>query len=199
MATRGKRTGRPAGMGDINKKRVLAAARDEFATKGFRGATMRSIATQAGVDVALLPHYFGNKDGLFAATMEPPDDAQHILTHALSGPPETQGERLTRGYLSLWENPATSPQMHALARSALTNEAAAELLQASLTGTIASSGASALLAGRQIGFTFAMTQLLGVAVARYLACLPQMVQLDFETLVSRIAPAVQLHLNSTDN
>lgn len=199
MATRGKRTGRPAGMGDINKKRVLAAAREEFATKGFRDATMRSIATQAGVDVALLPHYFSNKDGLFAATMELPEDAQNILIYALSGPLETQGEQLTRGYLRLWEEPATSPQMRALARSALNNEAAAELLQASLTGTIASSDFSALLAGRQTGFTFAMTQLLGVAVARYLARLPQMVQLDFEILVARTAPAVQLHLNITDN
>lgn len=199
MTLTGGRTGRPAGTNGGNKQRILAAARAEFATKGFRNATMRSIAKQAGFDVALLSHYFGNKDGLFAATMELPAPTHRVLIQALSGPLETQGKHLTRGYLTLWEDPATGPQMQALARSALSNEAASERLQALLTGTIDGPDVAALLAGRTTGFTLAMGQLLGVAFARYLIRIPHVVELDFETLVKRTARVVQLHLTAPDD
>ncbi|GHC81035.1 TetR family transcriptional regulator [Nocardiopsis terrae] len=195
----GERTGRPAGSKGGNKERILEAARAEFAAKGFRGTTMRSIATGVGLDVALLSHYFGNKEGLFAATMELPEEAQDILTEALSGPFETQGERLTRGYLGLWENPATGPQMQVLARSVLGNEAATERMRTLVTGAITGPGVTPLITDRQSGFALAMTQLVGVAFARYLAHIPQLAELDFETLVARTAPAVQLHLGAADD
>ena len=95
MSTMGKRTGRPVGGGD-NRAVILAAARQEFAAAGFRGATLRSIAKRAGVDVALLSHYFGNKDGLFAATLELPDGVGDALVQAVSGPERGLGERVTR-------------------------------------------------------------------------------------------------------
>lgn len=194
----GKRTGRPAGGDGRNRARILEAAREEFSTRGFRGATMRSIATRAGFDVALLSHYFGNKDGLFAATMELPEGAQGILAEALAGPPATQGERLTRGYLGLWEDAATGPQMRVLARSAPSNEAATEYMRAVLTGAVAGSAVADLLAHRRTGFALAMAHLLGVAFARYLGHIPYLVESDFETLVARTAPAVQLHLDAVD-
>lgn len=195
----GKRTGRPVGGDGNNRKRILESAREEFATKGFRGATMRSIATRAGFDVALLSHYFGNKNGLFAATMELPEEAHDILTGALSGPPATQGERLTRGYLGLWEDSATGPQMQVLARSALSNEVATEHIRAVFTGATAGPDVTGLLTGRRTGFTLAMAHLLGVAFARHLARIPHLAELDFDTLVARTAPAVQLHLSTVED
>jgi hypothetical protein len=131
--------------------------------------------------------------------MELPEGAQDMLAEALSGPLETQAERLTRGYLTLWEDPATSARMQALARSALSNEAASERTQALLTGAIAGPGVAPLLAGRRTGFTLAMAQLLGVASTRYLTHVPQLVELDFENLVARTTPVVQLHLNAADD
>ncbi|WP_431280481.1 TetR/AcrR family transcriptional regulator [Leifsonia poae] len=65
---------------------MLAAARQKFATAGFGGATLRSIATRTGVDVALLSHYIGNKDSLFAATLELPDSIREAFIAALTGP-----------------------------------------------------------------------------------------------------------------
>lgn len=199
MTATGERTGRPTGGDGSNKQRILDAARAEFAANGFRTATMRSIAARAGFDVALLAHYFGNKDGLFAATMALPEGALRMLVHALSGPLETQGQRLTRGYLMLWEDPATGRQMQVLARSALSNEAASARMQALLTGALAGPDIAALLAGRRTGFTLAVTQLLGVAMARYVIGLPQLAELDFEDLVARTAPVVHLHLTTPDD
>ncbi|MFE4196075.1 TetR/AcrR family transcriptional regulator [Paenarthrobacter sp. NPDC056912] len=194
MTRKSERPGRPSGGDGSNKEQILAAARTEFASKGFRGATMRSIAALAGFDVALLAHYFGNKDGLFAATMALPEQAMDMLVTALSGDPETQGERLTRSYLALWEDAATGPQMQMLARSALINEAAAASMRRIMTGTISQPEVAALLAGRQVGFTLAMSHLLGVAFTRHLNKIPHIAELDFDTLVDRVAPATQLHL-----
>jgi AcrR family transcriptional regulator len=190
------RPGRPAGTDGTTRERVRGAAREVFATEGYRGATMRAIATRAGVDIALLSHYFGNKDGLFAATLELPEEAYGLLAGALSGPLETQGERLTRGYLTLWEEPATSTQLQALARSALSNEGASERLRALLTGAI--TGLGTLISGRRTGFAFAMTQLLGVALGRHLIGVPQLVEPSLEEVVARTAPVVQLHLETPD-
>ncbi len=195
-STRG-RTGRPAGTDGTNRERVRRAAREVFATHGFRGATMRAIALRAGVDIALLSHYFGNKDGLFAATLELPEEAYGLLADALSGPLETQGERLTRRYLTLWEEPGTSAQLQALARSALSNDAASERLQALLTGAI--TGLGTLLDGRRTGFAFAMTQLLGVALGRHLIGVPQLAEPALDEVVARTALVVQLHLQTPDN
>lgn len=138
MAKNGKRTGRPAGMGDRNKQRLLAAAREEFSSRGFRSVTLRSIAAQAGVDVALIARHFGSKDGLFAATVELPESAAEIVTTALSSPLHSQGERLTRAYLGLWEDTATSAQMHALARASVNYEGTGARLGEALMGAGAS-------------------------------------------------------------
>ncbi|MGI3781855.1 MAG: TetR family transcriptional regulator [Janthinobacterium lividum] len=197
MASGGERTGRPAGDG-TNRERVRTAAREEFAAAGFRGATMRSIAARAGVDIALLSHYFGNKEGLFAATLELPAGTQDLLARALSGTAPTQGERLTRSYLTLWEAPETSASMHALARSALSNEAASERLAALFTGAVSDARVRDLVAGRRAGFTLAMAQLLGVAFARHLLRVPPLADLDLDDLVRRTATAVQRHLETTD-
>lgn len=197
MTTDGVRTGRPPGEG-TNRERVRAAAREEFAAAGFRGATLRSIAARAGVDVALLSHYFGNKEGLFAATLELPSGAQDLLAGALSGPASSRGERLTRSYLTLWETPGTSASMHALARSALSNEAASERLAALFTGAVTDPRVRDLVADRRAGFTLAMAHLLGVAFARHLLRVPPLADLDLDDVVRRTAPAVQRHLETTD-
>ncbi len=197
MSSKGTRTGRPAGGGQ-NSDKILAAAREQFAAKGFRASTMRSIAAQAGFDVALVAHYFGSKDELLAATMELPDGIDQLFVEALTGPLETQGERLARGYLGLWESPVTGVQMRVLARSALTNEAAGVRIRDLLSGLILAPAAADLLEGRRTGFSLAMSQLLGAAFARHLTQMPALTNLAFEELVARLAPTVQLHLQCSD-
>lgn len=194
MTKAGTRTGRPAGDAG-NKARILDAAQREFADHGFRAATLRRIAARADVDVALLSHYFGNKDGLFAATMELPDGVIELLRGALSAPEKEQGERLTRNYLGLWEDPATRAQMQVLARTTLSSEAATEHIEVLLMDASDHPGVAPLLDGRLTNFTLAMSHLLGVAFLRHLTKSAIITDLDFETLVARTAPAVQLHLS----
>ena len=196
------RTGRPRqeDAGDVgsNRARILEAARGQFAAKGFRGATMRAIATAAGVDVALIAHYFGHKQGLFAATLELPPGALAALVAAMSGPPGLQGERLTRAYLTLWEDESTGRQVLAMARGAFADEQVMRSVEGVLLGAISSPEMAPLLEGHRVGFTLAMAHLLGVAVQRHLLSRMAANALDLDALVGRVAPAVQLILETPD-
>ena len=195
MSESADRSGRPPQGDGQNRDRILRAARGAFAEAGFAGASLRSIAARAQVDVALVAHYFGNKNDLFAASMQLPPGAPDHLLAALSTPREGQGERLSRSYFELWEDPATSEQLKVVGRSALTNETASTRLRSLLTGTFTQPEFAAAISGREVGFTLAMTHLFGVALGRYLIGVPPLAELDFETLVTRTGAAVQLHLD----
>lgn len=199
MTDRPRRPGRPAGDGTDGRRRILAAARTTFADKGFDATSMRTVASSAGVDVALIAHHFGNKQGLFAATLELPEEAQSILAEALDGPVRSQGRRLTQAYLDLWESPATGPQMRAVARTAIGNAEALAHLQLVLLGITGRPEVERLLAGRRTGFFLAMSHLVGTAILRYVVALPPLADLDLATVVDRVAPAVQRHLSTPDS
>jgi AcrR family transcriptional regulator len=101
------RTGRRPGRQDT-RDAILAAARDAFAEKGYDGASIRYIATSAGVDPALVHHYFGTKDQLFREAMRFPVDPNQMLP-LLAGPGvDGFGERLVRMFISVWDSPASS-------------------------------------------------------------------------------------------
>src|ERR1044072_1427095 len=88
----GGRTGRRTGPGS-SRQAILDAARDHFTRHGYKGATLRAIAAQAGGDPALVRHFFGGKDGLFAAAMELPPAAARGILGAFDAPPEPWGAR----------------------------------------------------------------------------------------------------------
>jgi len=196
VSTEQAKTSGPARRDGGNRQRILQAARGEFASKGFRSATMRSIANGAGVDVALLAHYFGNKERLFAETIELPTNASGLLASALSGPAQGQGDRLTRAYLWLWEDPATAAHMQALARSALSNDAAYLRVRNLLTDVALS---SPHLPPDDPRLHLALAQLFGIAVLRHARPMPTLAELDFERLVALAAPAVRATLTGIDD
>lgn len=189
-----RRPGRPrAGSAPDGGRReaLLLAARSEFSAKGFRGASLRAIARAAGVDVALIAHYFGNKEGLYAATFELVDRAKATVRAALLRPASERAEALTRAYLGLWEDESVGPQIRALTRSALGDDAALRgIEQALLSGfdTLADVADVTALA-------FAMSQLFGVAIQRHLLPGSPIARLDFDAVVDHAAPAVALHLD----
>ena len=74
---RGRRPGAPD-----TRAAILAAARSRFAEHGYAGTTIRAVATDAGVDAALVHHYFGTKDELFLAALELPVDPRQVLASA---------------------------------------------------------------------------------------------------------------------
>ncbi|MDQ1485624.1 MAG: hypothetical protein QOJ62_1317, partial [Actinomycetota bacterium] len=122
--------GRRPGNGDTRQD-VLDAARECFATSGYDGATIRAIAAKAGVDPALVHHFFGAKTNLFAAAMELP--APEVLPGLLDGEVDGLGERVVRTFLTLWEDPNTRSRFLAVVRSAVRYEAAATMLRSFLS------------------------------------------------------------------
>ena len=180
-----------------NRERILDVARGEFAAKGFRATTLRSIAALVGVDVALIAHYYRNKEGLFAATLEFPPGTAGLVAQALTGPSGTQAERLTRAYLGLGEDDATGRQLRSLARSAFGDERARLSVEEALLG-VSDPATSLVLDGRRIGFVLAMAQLLGVALQRHLLPGSPTSTLDLEALIARVAHAIAVHLATAD-
>lgn len=76
---------------------LLAAARLRFARDGFDATNLRDIAADAGVNVALIPRYFGSKEGLFQTVVA---FDRSRLVQAMQGPPEQLAERLLNQVLA---------------------------------------------------------------------------------------------------
>src|SRR6476620_11619941 len=121
------RTGRRPGAGGTREK-VLAAARSHFSETGYEGATVRGIAAAAGVDPALVLHYFGSKEGVFREAMEFPIDPAEFIPRLLAPGLDDLGERLTRFFLDTWDSPAGQPLL-GLIRSVVGSESAAALMR----------------------------------------------------------------------
>jgi AcrR family transcriptional regulator len=111
---RTRRSGRPARTGrragdSGTREAILESARVQFAERGYDGATIRAIARAAGVDAALVHHFYGTKERLFAAAMELPVVPSEVITAALAetsrAPDESAGEHLVRSALALWDSP----------------------------------------------------------------------------------------------
>ncbi|MFD0776479.1 TetR family transcriptional regulator [Streptomonospora algeriensis] len=177
------------------KEAILTAAREQFAAKGYAGATFRGIAARAGVDPALVRHFHGTKDQLFMAALRLPTEVLHRLQYALDGSPEEMGERFARAYLGLWEDPETGAALMAMMRTALTTEQAADLLRDFLQVRIVEQVASGLGSDRpRLRAMLAATHLVGVAMARYVVRVDPMASLGFDDLIALLVPNLQHYL-----
>ncbi|MFJ9381216.1 TetR/AcrR family transcriptional regulator [Streptomyces sp. NPDC101455] len=189
-----RRTGRRTGDSGT-RAAILAAAREEFAARGYDGASLRVIAAAAGVDRALIRHFYGSKDDLFDAALEFPAELFQSVVKALPGNPDQLGERLVDAYLLLWENPDSSGALSAIVRSAISSDQAADRLQEMLTARFLSDMAPHLdETASQAGIALAGAHLLGIAVARYVVGVGPVASMDRAELITRCGPAVQLYL-----
>lgn len=85
------RSGRDA---DVTRRALVRAARRRFATDGYRATTVRHIAADAGVNVALINRYFVSKEGLFEACMLRTSDELDTQTPTVSSDLSDVIERL---------------------------------------------------------------------------------------------------------
>jgi AcrR family transcriptional regulator len=175
---------------------VLDAARAAFGERGFDGATIRGIATAAGVDPALVHHYFGSKDQLFLAAVEAPADPAELLPAVLAGGRDRLGESVVRLLLSVWDGPMQSAAL-ALVRSAVGNEWGARLLREFLVtqvlrrvvGTLELPPQEAEVRGALVA-----SQLVGLAMGRYVLKIEPLASATPDWLVATIGPTVQRYL-----
>jgi AcrR family transcriptional regulator len=146
---RPRRSGRRGGDSGT-REAILAAARSRFGDYGYDGATIRGIAADAGVDAALVHHFFGTKERLFAAAMRLPVNPGDLLTAALAPgarePGQGLGEHLVRTVLGAWEVTEMRSTFLGLLRSAVTSEQAAGMMREFATEAILSRIAGAVQA-----------------------------------------------------
>jgi len=185
----GRRPGQSSSRDDI-----LSAARVLFGDRGYDRASIRAIAGAAGVDPALVHHFFGTKEDLFAAAMELPVDPDTILPLVLAGPREEIGERLARMVLALWGDPRLRPQFVGVIRSATTNEMGARLLREFMSSKVFARVAEALDVPR-LNLNAAASQIVGVVMLRYVLEVEPMASASEEELVALLAPTIQRYLS----
>ncbi|MBZ6136490.1 TetR family transcriptional regulator [Streptomyces olivaceus] len=192
-----RRRGRPPRTESAGTRdRILTTAREEFSERGYEKTSVRGIAKAAGVDPALVHHYFGTKEQVFAAAVEvafaPALEAPGAIA---DGPLAEVGERLTRFILGVWENPATRTPLLAILRSAVNNETAAAVFRRLIADQVLHRVAAQLdLPDAELRVELAAAQLVGCAMLRYVVKLEPLASADAEQIVARLAPVVQGHL-----
>jgi len=196
VGTQGRRP-RPRGRrpaGQQTREALLAAAREEFVQRGYDQARVRSIAAAAGVDPAMVNHWFGGKDGLFTAAMDLPVDPAAVVARILDGDPELAGQRLVRTFLSVWD-PSRGGPFVAMLRSVSSHEHAATMMREFVTDRIFGPLAAALDSDQQLlRATLCGSQVVGLGMTRYVIKLDPIASADVETLVAAIGPTLQRYL-----
>ncbi|WP_410672685.1 TetR/AcrR family transcriptional regulator [Amycolatopsis sp. cmx-4-68] len=187
-----RRGRRPAGQD--TRTALVEAARAVFAENGYDGATVRAIATRAGVDAAMVNHWFGGKEGLFAkAVLQLPFDPMELQAVLRDGPDADLGERIVRTFLTRWDG-AGGDVFQALVRSITGHEQAGQVLrdffQKFFTALLTSVGSDRV----PLRMTLCASQLVGMGMIRYVAKFEPMAAAEVETLVAAVAPTVQRYI-----
>jgi len=177
------------------REAILAAARAAFAERGYDGATMRGIAAAAGVDAALLHHYHGTKEQLFAAAMELPVDPGTLIPQVLAAGPDGVGERLVRTFLGVWDAPGHASPFVALIRSAVSNERAAWMVRQFVSRVIVRRVVAGLdVDSRELRASLVASQMIGLAMTRDVLRLEPIASAPAEQVVAAVGPTVQRYL-----
>jgi AcrR family transcriptional regulator len=190
-ARRGRRGGNAA-----SRDHILEAARRQFAEHGFEGTSLRQVARAAGVDPAMIHHFFKGKDELFALSVELPADPEQVLSGVAGSDPRQRAELIVRAVLRLWESPA-QPSLVAFLRGTLGSKAKTALLREMVNRTII----SRIMAGIPgtpdevaLRGDLVATQMVGLMMVRYVVRLEPLASAEPEDVVRFIAPNVQRYL-----
>lgn len=187
------RTGRRPGESGT-REAILDAARRTFADRGYEAATIRDIATRAGVDPALVYHFYGSKERLFTAAMELPFRPSEIIPALLADGPDGLGERILRMFLSVWDQPGASPFV-ALLRSAASNEGAAAMLREFISREVIGRVARSLgVPHAELRASLVGSQISGLAMIRYVLRVEPLASADHDTVIASVAPTLQRYL-----
>ena len=187
------RTGRRRGTVDT-RGRILEAARSHFAEAGYEGATMRGIAAVAGVDPALIQHYFGSKEGIFRAAVEFPVDPAEFIPPLLAPGLDGLGERLVLFFLETWDSPAGASLL-GLIRSVVSSELAADMMRGFVTREVLGRLAAAIKIDHpQLRASLAASQLVGLAMLRYVIRVRVVERASRAELARWIGPSIQSYL-----
>ncbi|MGW0757817.1 TetR/AcrR family transcriptional regulator [Streptomyces sp. NPDC002814] len=181
----------PPRRSDATRTAILAAARERFATDGYERATIRAIAKDANIDPSMVMRYFGNKEGLFAAAVS----VDLRLPEFAALPRQIIGESLVTHFLTMWEE---NEELTALLRVGATNQAGAERMQGIFRDQVMPVARYACPDPEQIPARAGLvaTQMLGLALTRYVLKFPPTVALSRQEIVAWLGPTVQRYLTA---
>ncbi|MDQ4054095.1 MAG: TetR family transcriptional regulator [Actinomycetota bacterium] len=187
---RGRRPGSPD-----TRAAVLTAARERFAAKGYAATSVRAVASDAGVDPALVHHYFGSKDDLFLAALEVTVDPRAALAPVVEGGVDGAGERLMRIFVAVWGDEETRLPLMGLVRG-IADPGGQQLVrdgfQKMVLGPL---GAALGIDQPERRMAHVGSQLVGLVVVRYVLAVEPLASMPPEQLVATYAPVIQGYLS----
>ncbi|XAS75562.1 TetR family transcriptional regulator [Dermatophilaceae bacterium Sec6.4] len=189
MATAGRRPGPTT-----TPEQILDAARSLFAERGYQGTTMRAVAQQAGVNSALVHHYFTSKERLFVAALRfPLNPAEAVAALLAAGPREEFAQRLVRFFIRAWRDPETGQQLQAVIRSSVgTAQGAASARQ--LAENVLLERTAGMLGVSPLHLAAAITHLIGLMIGATIIGIEPLASAGEDELVDLVTPAIAHYL-----
>ena len=192
-SSRAVRRGRRPGAPDTRAE-ILTSARGLFAAHGFGGTTMRAVAAGAGVDAALVHHYFGTKDDLFLAALDIPVDPRIVVAPVVAGGPEGAGERFLTAFLSVWDDPEVRPSLLAVARGVMDPAGHRLLSEGFLPVVIEPIGTALGIDRPEHRMPLVASQVIGLIMLRYVFEVEPLASMPAERVIATYAPTIQRYL-----
>ncbi len=186
---RGRRRGSPD-----TRSAILEAARSSFAALGYAGTTMRAVASAAGVDAALVHHYFGTKDELFLAALQLPVDPRALIGPAVAGPVEEAAERFLGVFLSVWDDPEIQPSLLSFARGMLDPSATRLVSNGLLPVVIEPIGVALGISDPHLRMPLVASQVIGLILMRYVLAVEPLASMPGDRVIATFAPTIQRYL-----
>jgi len=194
--TRTPRTGRRPGVSGT-REAILEVACRLFRERGYNATTIRAIAAEAGVDPALVMHFFGSKAGMFVTAVEWPIDAECEVPNVLARGRDHVGEELARLFVRTWDREGSRNAILSLMRSALSEPRAAELVREYMVSELFVPVCDELgVADGERRGALATSQLIGLGLVRYVFEVEPIASDDDEQIVAAIAPTLQRYLTA---
>jgi AcrR family transcriptional regulator len=189
-----RRAGRRPGSSGT-REAIENAARRNFGELGYERTTIRAIAEEAGVDPALVVHFFGSKQQLFVAVIDLPFAPEEVLPTILAGDRDGVGERFARFIVGVLENENARSVVTGMVRAATSEPEAARMLRELISRRIFAAIAASLGAeDAELRATLVGSQVVGLVVARYIVAVEPLASLDPDRLVAALAPNFQRYL-----
>ena len=188
-----KRSGRRPGP-TTTREAIADAARRQFAELGYDRATLRGIAGDAGVDAALVVRFYGSKDALFREVMALPPAVAEAMAGLADGPTATVGRRLAEVIVGMLENPRSRSIVLGRIRSASSHPEAAALVRETVTRDVGRLVAAVTDDEPEIRAVLVGSQIVGLALARYVVRVEPLASLPPADVIAYLAPAFQHYL-----
>jgi AcrR family transcriptional regulator len=173
---------------------ILTQAREQFAAKGYAGTSVRAVAAAAGVDAALVHHYFGTKDDLFLAALQVPLDPRAVLLPVAEGGLDGAGERLLRTFLTVWDDEPTRLPLLTLVRGVFEPDGQRLVRDGFMRLVLTPVGAALGIEDADLRLSLVASQLMGIVLARYVVGLEPLASASHDQLVAAYAPVLQRYL-----